>query len=92
MRHPSVQHLIDLLDVNSNLPEHLMKISQRFAVVRDDILNDIKDDNPEVAAGMRKLLEAKDCFVRAAHLVATQAKEIVHDATTDPAPVGEVQS
>lgn len=84
MRHPSVQHLIDLLDVNENLPEHLKSISARFAKVRDDILEDVRDDNPEVSAGLRKLLEAKDCFVRAGHLIAAQAQEIAHDVTHDP--------
>lgn len=84
MRHPSVQHLVDLLDVNENLPEHLKSISARFAKVRDDILEDVHEDNPEVAAGLRKLLEAKDCFVRAGHLIASQAQEILHDVTHDP--------
>jgi uncharacterized phage infection (PIP) family protein YhgE len=83
MRHPSVQHLVDLLKVNENLPEGLKTISQRFTNLRDDLLNDVKEDTPEVAAGLRKILEAKDCFVRAAHLARTQIGEMVQDATHD---------
>lgn len=48
-----------------HLPEHLQPISKMFF----DLANDLEkafDDGPEKSAGMRKLLEAKDCFVRAA--------------------------
>lgn len=47
-----------------HLPEHLQKISKPvgdLAFKMDDII----EDCPEKSAGMRKLLEAKDCFVRA---------------------------
>lgn len=83
VRHPSVQHLVDLLEPNSNLPEHLVEISKRFANVRDDVLGAIREDNPEVFAGLRKLLEAKDCFVRAAHMVVQQGGEIITDVFHD---------
>jgi hypothetical protein len=33
-------------------------------------------DGPELSAGLRKLLEAKDCFVRAAVLQARRARDI----------------
>lgn len=90
VRHPSVQHLVDLLEPNSNLPEHMLAIAQRFSAVRDDVLGAIRDDNPEVSAGLRKLLEAKDCFVRAAHLVVQQGGEIYHDALGDSAKSNDV--
>lgn len=85
-RHPSIEHLVSLLKVNENLPAELKKISARFEILRDDLLNDVQQDTPEIAAGLRKLLEAKDCFVRAGHLVMNQAPELVNDATNDPAP------
>jgi len=49
---------------NAHLPEHLRKVSKPvcdLAVLMEKML----PDGPEKSAGMRKLLEAKDCFVRA---------------------------
>jgi hypothetical protein len=66
-RHSSVQHLVDLLDPNPALPEGLAAISRRCAELRDEMLDECKD-GPELSAGLRKLLEAKDCFVRQALL------------------------
>ena len=48
----------------SHLPKHLQEVSEpvgKLAVLMDATLT----DGPEKTAGMRKLLEAKDCFVRA---------------------------
>ena len=50
-----------------HLPEHLQKISKPLCDVAIE-LNEILDDGPEKTAGLRKLLEAKDCFVRASIL------------------------
>lgn len=47
-----------------HLPEHLQAISKPFG----DLANQIVDTlprNPERTAALRKLLEAKDCAVRA---------------------------
>jgi hypothetical protein len=65
-RHPSVAHF-DPLFAWEHLPEHLAKISKPFNDLREDMLGRLFD-GPELAAGMRKLLEAKDCFVRQAVL------------------------
>jgi hypothetical protein len=64
-RHHSVQHLVDLLDPNPNLPAPLKHIAELCANLRDHVLADL-DDGIELSAGLRKLLEAKDCFVRQA--------------------------
>lgn len=50
-----------------HLPEHLQKISKPFHDLAIKMINDIQDGEggQEKAAGLRKLLEAKDCFVRA---------------------------
>jgi hypothetical protein len=48
-----------------HLPEQLAPISEKcadLALLMDQLLL----DSPEKSAGLRKLLEAKDCFVRAA--------------------------
>ena len=64
-RHASVQHVADLLEPNPNLPAHLRRISFMCASLRNELL-DALQDGPELTAGLRKLLEAKDCFVRQA--------------------------
>ena len=47
-----------------HLPEHLKKISKSICVIAET-MDDILPVNAETSAGLRKLLEAKDCFVRA---------------------------
>lgn len=64
-RHASVQHLVDLLEPNPNLPAPLLEISTLCTNLCDRMLDEL-DDGPELSAGLRKLLEAKDCFVRQA--------------------------
>jgi len=48
-----------------HLPKHLQKVSKPFgdlcALITDDL-----PENPESVMALRKLLEAKDCAVRAA--------------------------
>lgn len=65
-RHPSVAGVARyLLDINPNLPQPLALIAGRCAGLARDMLSELPD-GPELTAGLRKLLEAKDCFVRAA--------------------------
>lgn len=49
----------------NHLPPHLQEISKPLAELRD-LMETLLPDGPEKSTGMRKLLEAKDCFVRAA--------------------------
>jgi len=46
-----------------HLPEHLKKISQPLCDLAKEMEARLPD-GPEKSAGLRKLLEAKDCFVR----------------------------
>jgi hypothetical protein len=51
-----------------HLPEHLQKFSRPFAEVANTMMvtfNEETGDRAELVSGLRKLLEAKDCFVRA---------------------------
>jgi hypothetical protein len=53
----------------THLPVHLLQISQPFCNLAEEIVKDFQDapnsfDVEEVEAGLRKLLEAKDCIVR----------------------------
>lgn len=48
-----------------HLPEHLKIISAPFATMAQKIIDTVPP-GPERTMGMRKLLESKDCCVRAA--------------------------
>lgn len=63
--HPATKHLLDLLVVNPNLPDRLRAIS-KVTEEAGFFLADQLNDGPELSTGLRKLLEAKDCFVRQA--------------------------
>lgn len=47
-----------------HLPHHLQEVSRPIGELAK-LLENTLPDGPEKTAGMRKLLEAKDCFVRA---------------------------
>jgi hypothetical protein len=49
----------------THLPAHLQTVSKPIGELAEQ-LEAMLPDGPEKSAGMRKLLEAKDCFVRAA--------------------------
>ena len=52
----------------SHLPERLQEVSKPFGELATLMVESIPHNNetgPEISAGLRKLLEAKDCFVRA---------------------------
>lgn len=63
-RHPSTEHLLRYFEW-SHLPERLQGFSAPFAELAREIVDSLPD-GPELTAGLRKLLEAKDCIVRAA--------------------------
>lgn len=48
----------------AHLPAHLQEVSAPIGELADKMETTIPD-GPEKSAGLRKLLEAKDCFVRA---------------------------
>lgn len=60
--HPSVQHIMQFFSYG-HLPPHLQSVSKPFGELAVSIANG--PQNPETAAALRKLLEAKDCAVRA---------------------------
>jgi hypothetical protein len=49
----------------AHLPAHLQAVSKPVGLLAEQFEQQLPD-GPEKSAGMRKLLEAKDCFVRAA--------------------------
>ncbi|WP_020658383.1 hypothetical protein [Amycolatopsis benzoatilytica] len=62
-RHPGTQHFEALFE-HTHLPEHLAEISAPFGRLAEALVAALPD-GPELSAGLRKLVEAKDCFVRA---------------------------
>jgi len=49
---------------HAHLPEHLANVSKPFCELAEKIVADLPR-NPERTVALRKLLEAKDCAVRA---------------------------
>ena len=64
-RHSSTEAITQYFTYE-HLPPHLRPVSEACATLVTVILNEIPVDSPELTTGLRKLLEAKDCFVRAA--------------------------
>lgn len=63
-RHPSTTALLRYFEY-AHLPLHLQQISKPCNELAH-AMADRLGDGPELTVGLRKLLEAKDCFVRAA--------------------------
>ena len=71
-RHPGTQHFEKLFGY-SHLPAGALRdTSAACNVVACQMVKQLPD-GPELSAGLRKLLEAKDCFVRAAVLADVKA-------------------
>ncbi len=63
-RHPGTAGIARFFTYE-HLPQHLQATSKACHDLADQMIGDLPD-RPELTAGLRKLLEAKDCFVRAA--------------------------
>lgn len=61
--HPNTEALLKFFRYD-HLPLNLQEVSRPFAELANDMASRL--DGPELTAGLRKLLEAKDCMVRAA--------------------------
>jgi hypothetical protein len=61
-RHPSVQAAIRRLEPNSSLPDTAREISGQFYELALWLADKLPDD-PDLADGLRKLWEAKNCVV-----------------------------
>ncbi|WP_229398193.1 hypothetical protein [Micromonospora okii] len=62
-RHPDTEHFLPLFDT-SHLPPHLAAVAAPLAATAFTTIAALPD-GPELTACLRKLLEAKDCAVRA---------------------------
>lgn len=61
--HPATAEILRYFEYE-HLPEHLQKVSKPLHDLAHKMAEEF--EGPELTAGLRKLLEAKDCFVRAA--------------------------
>lgn len=90
-RHPSVQHFRPLF-AYGHLSPWLQSFSEPFFDLVENMLGSL-GDSPELTAGLRKLLEAKDCFVRSAVLneesFQQRVKKVVADVAADTRRVAE---
>lgn len=63
-RHPATTGILKHFSYG-HLPPHLAEISEPCHTLAHEMVGALPD-GPELTTGLRKLLEAKDCFVRAA--------------------------
>jgi hypothetical protein len=63
-RHPSTTMLLEHFE-HAHLPPHLAAVSAPVGDLARAMVAELPD-GPELTTGLRKLLEAKDCLVRAA--------------------------
>lgn len=63
--HPSITHLLQFFAYD-HLPHALREVSKPFGDLAHDLVVTHGLDGPEATTCLRKLLEAKDCAVRAA--------------------------
>lgn len=62
-RHPATQDIMRFFET-AHLPAVQRHVSEQCANLAHHMVRELRD-GPELTAGLRKLLEAKDCFVRA---------------------------
>ncbi len=68
-RHPSTHNIAKWLDPSPAVREQggpVENVANIIADAAEYVLDSIQKDSPELTAGLRHLLEAKDAFVRAA--------------------------
>lgn len=63
-RHPGVRAILKYFDYR-HLPADLSSVSEVFWGAAVNVLAEVPMDTPELTVCLRKLLEAKDCAVRA---------------------------
>lgn len=76
-RHPSEDLILRFFEVE-HLPEPLKRIVSECSYLAFNMSESIESD-PELTVGLRKLLEAKDCFVRAKVAELNKAKGESHE-------------
>lgn len=76
-RHPSETAILRFFEFD-HLPEPLRSITVHCLHLAE-LMTDTTESDPELTVGLRKLLEAKDCFVRAKVAELNKAKGEAHE-------------
>jgi hypothetical protein len=63
-RHPATQHIVRFFHYEHVVPDDMRAVSKMFHDLAERIVESVPD-GPELTTCLRKLLEAKDCGVRA---------------------------
>lgn len=63
-RHPGTQHVMQYFEFGHLAQNELQLMSSKCGELAEWMVENLPD-SPELTEGLRKLLEAKDCFVRA---------------------------
>lgn len=74
LTHPSTIAIMRWFEYGHLRNDYLQEVSKIFADAANSATSAVHE-GPEVTAGLRKLLEAKDCFVRAALLVLDEEEQ-----------------
>lgn len=64
-RHPGTLHLLKFFEDFDRGPQLVRQINHSFHMTAGNLVS-VLEDGPELTAGLRKLLEAKNCFGRQA--------------------------
>lgn len=64
-RHPALLDALTFLDWE-HLPSPLREVSQPFAALADQLVRTVTEDSAQLTMAVHRLIEAKDCAVRAA--------------------------
>jgi len=62
--HPAAQNLLRFFEYE-HLPAHLQQVSKPFCDLAHELADNVNINGPELTVALRKLLESKDCAVRA---------------------------
>ena len=76
--HPSTRAILRYFNYSHLPTTRLRSVSKHFYELAHTMLQTVPE-GPETTAGLRKLLEAKDCFVRAALQTKLQTRELEKD-------------
>lgn len=82
--HPAVEAVLQYFEYR-HLPSRLQEVSRPLHDLAYQMA-DTLPQNPELTVGLRKLLEAKDCFVRAALTDPDTARSLVTETVPGTEP------
>lgn len=86
--HPSLENILRGFRFDHLKPGDIQDTSKVCASVAKYMATELPS-SPEVVAGLRKLLEAKDCFVRAAVFALEDAAKAAKEGSNESSNTGE---